>query len=316
MSFKLFVYYCAICGAWFGLIGWALGRIVAPGSYEDTGAFVRTILRGLSLGTMVALGLGVVDAYWSSSRHILQVVGRGLFVAIVGCLGGLLGAAVGQGLYQIVGHFSLTVAEFLVPFGWLVTGLLIGASIGAYDVLTRSVKGESAAGAMKKVFNGILGGGLGGLLGGLLYIALGVGLSSLFGRPSEDILSSSAWGFVALGACIGLFIGLAQIILKEAWLKVEAGFRPGRELILTKEQTVIGRAEGCDLGLFGDPAVARKHARIVLKGHHYQLELLEETAETYVNDQRVGQTTPLRSGDLIRVGKCLLRFRERQKKKT
>ena len=27
-------------------------------------------------------------------------------------------------------------------------------------------------------------------------------------------------------------IGLAQVILKEAWIKVDAGFRAGRELIL------------------------------------------------------------------------------------
>ena len=60
-------------------------------------------------------------------------------------------------------------------------------------------------------------------------------------------------------------IGLAQVVLKEAWLRVEQGFRPGRELMLVKEETAIGRAEGCDLGLFGDNGVERKHARILLQ---------------------------------------------------
>ena len=72
----------------------------------------------------------------------------------------------------------------------------------------------------------------------------------------------SAAGFVALGLCIGLLIGAAQVILKEAWVKVEEGFRPGRELIVSKGEIVIGRAESCDVGLFGDNAVERTHARI------------------------------------------------------
>ena len=59
-------------------------------------------------------------------------------------------------------------------------------------------------------------------------------------------------GFVALGMCIGLLIGLAQVILKEAWVRVEAGFRAGREMILSKPEVTIGRAESCDIGLFGD----------------------------------------------------------------
>ena len=44
------------------------------------------------------------------------------------------------------------------------------------------------------------------------------------------------------------FIPLAQVVLKEAWIKVEAGFRPGREIMLSKDETLIGKAEGCDIG--------------------------------------------------------------------
>ena len=40
-------------------------------------------------------------------------------------------------------------------------------------------------------------------------------------------------GFVVLGLCMGLMIAVAQVVLKEAWLKVEAGFRKGRELLLS-----------------------------------------------------------------------------------
>jgi hypothetical protein len=308
MSFRLFVYYCAVGGAWFGLAGWLIGRLIAPGGPEDTGAFLRTVLRGLSLGALVAFGLGLVDALWSlSGRQPGPVALRGLAVAGVGCLGGLLGAAVGQLLYGATG-FAL-----LVPFGWLLTGLLIGASVGAYDLTARLSRGEGTAGALRKVAHGVLGGGVGGLLGGLLYLLLGVALSRLLRRPAEDVLSSSAWGFVALGACIGLFVGLAQVILKEAWVRVEAGFRPGRELILSKEETTVGRAESCDLGLFGDPAIEKVHARIVRQGRRYLLADNGTPGGTYLNDARIDEPAPLRSGDRIRVGGSVLRFDERQK---
>jgi hypothetical protein len=311
MSFKLFVYYCAVCGAWFGLAGWLLGRLLFPSDPEDTEVFAQTVVRGLSLGTMVALGLGALDGFWNlSSRHWLRILARGIFVALVGCLGGLIGAATGQALYSATGR------ELLVPFGWLLTGLLIGASVGAYDVIARLSRRERIGGAWRKVLHGVLGGSLGGLLGGLLYLVLGLGLSRLFRRPADEIYSSTAWGFVALGACIGLFIGLAQIILKEAWVRVEAGFRPGRELILSKDETTIGRAESCDIGLFGDAGIERLHARIILQGNRYLLADAGTPGGTYLNDQQITQTAPLRSGDLIRVGNSLLRFGERPKKQS
>ena len=77
--------------------------------------------------------------------------------------------------------------------------------------------------------------------------------------------SSLAIGLVILGLCIGLLIGLAQVVLKEAWLKVESGFRAGREVMLSKDETTIGRAESCDIGLFGDNTIERLHARIQLQ---------------------------------------------------
>ena len=108
-------------------------------------------------------------------------------------------------------------------------------------------------------------------------------------------------------------IGAAQVILKEAWVKVEAGFRPGRELIVAKAEIVIGRAESCDIGLFGDNAVERTHARILRRDDRYVLVDADTPGGTYLNGQRITEPSPLRSGDEIRVGRNLLRFRERRK---
>jgi hypothetical protein len=155
----------------------------------------------------------------------------------------------------------------------------------------------------------------GGLLGGFLYWALGKAWEQVF--PGKgNLWSPSATGFVALGLCIGLMIGLAQVVLREAWLRVEAGFRKGRELPLHKAELTLGRAESCDVGLFGDAAVSRLHARIRRRGGGYTIEDAGSTGGTFVNDAPVTGPRPLRSGDLIRLGNSLLRFRERQKRRA
>jgi hypothetical protein len=322
MSFKLFIYYCAICGGWAALVGWAVGQALAapiPEDWVTVKAFLRALILGLSLGAMVACALAFVDMLWSTGgRGMSQALLKAVVVAVIGCAAGLVGAAVGQAGYQLTNMVLLRV------LGWTLTGLLIGGSVGLYDTWAGRAKRQTALGAVRKVRNGLIGGFLGGLLGGILHSALGASLSGFFGavgalfhsaKAADDFKSTSAWGFVALGVCIGLFIGLAQVILKEAWVRVEQGFRAGRELMLTKDEITIGRAEGCDIGLFGDNGIERTHARIVRKNGRFLLADAETPGGTYLNDERIGEPRPLRDGDLIRVGKSSLRFGERQKRK-
>jgi hypothetical protein len=200
-------------------------------------------------------------------------------------------------------------------FGWTLTGLLIGASLGVFEVLSRLLRGEDLRGARRKLLHGTLGGSVGGLLGGVLFLALQGFWGVLFrGQALDEFWSPGATGFVALGLCIGLLIGLAQVILKEAWVRVESGFRAGRELILSRPSVTIGRAESSDIGLFGDPGVERTHALILLRGGRYLLEDAGTPGGTFLNGERIGGPTPLRSGDRIRVGRCTLRFGERPKR--
>ena len=306
MSFKLFIFYCAVSGGWFALAGWALGRVLAPES-----GVIRAVVQGTSLGMMVAFGLGLVDGLWNlSSRQFRQVLIRGAVIALLGFVGSLMGSAIGQKLYLITDNF------LFIVLGWTLTGLLIGSSFGLYDTMLRITNNQALGGALKKMLNGILGGTLGGCLGSILFLLLRQVLSFILGKSAEDLISSSLSGFVALGVCIGLFIGLAQVMLKEAWLKVESGFRPGRELILVKPEVVIGRAEACDIGLFGDPAVEKSHARIVKEGEEYLLVDCDTPSGTFWNEQRIQRPTPLRSGDAIRIGRSVIRFAERQKREA
>jgi hypothetical protein len=170
-------------------------------------------------------------------------------------------------------------------------------------------------GGWGKLWKGALGGGIGGLLGGVLFLVLKGFWEGVFrDRSGVPLWSPSATGFVALGACIGLAIGLAQVILMEAWVRVESGFRAGRELMLSKAEVTIGRAESCDIGLFGDPGVEKLHARILLREKRYYLADAGTPGGTFVNGERIGEPVLLRRGDLIRVGNSMLSFGERRRR--
>lgn len=313
MSFRLFIYYCALCGGWAAFVGWAVGRLAASG-----GDLLANGLKGMFLGFFVALGLSLVDALWNLSlRQSGQVFLRVAVALIVGAFGGLLGGLVGESLFHAMQELGyLLLANLFFILGWTLTGFLIGMSIGMYEMLTSLLRKQDRAGAQKKLIKVILGGTAGGVLGGILSLFLQGVWSGLFrGKDPGSLWSPTAWGFVALGMCIGLLIGLAQVILKEAWIRVESGFRPGREKILTKEKTTIGRAESCDIGLFGDNTIEKLHASIIQSGQRYFLEDAGTPGGTYLNDQRITSRAPLRSGDLIRVGKSVLCFQERQKRR-
>jgi hypothetical protein len=312
MSFKLFIYHCAVCAAWAALGAW----LVTEWWHlrELRSLWARSLSIGCVVGVTLATAVGALDA-------LLNAVGKERWVRVLVCLGvgglgGLLGGALGQLLQQVVDRLEellgtplgrllqqLGLARFL---GWMTVGMAIGASIAVYD-LTRALRAAKAMpAARRKLRNGLAGGAIGGALGGFLFEQL----STLERLPG----SSLALGLVILGASIGLLVGLAQIVRKEAWIRVEKGFRAGREMMLSKVETTIGRAESCDIGLFGDDAVERGHARILLERNRYVLADAGSAGGTFINDQRIAEPTPLHSGDLIRVGHSLLRFGERQKR--
>lgn len=295
MSFRLFIYYCAICGGWAAFVSW--GIVASTGLRDQNHPYRWATLTGAVLGMILAAAVGAVDA-------VLNAVGSQRFVRVGVCLAvGLFGGMLGG----LVGEFLHSTLHFPVFLSWILIGVCIGASIGIYDLLRALfTEGETRV-PLKKTLNGVYGGLLGGLLGGLPF-----GL--LMGNPAIP-RTDLAISLVILGLCIGLFIGLAQVVLKEAWLKVVQGFRTGRELLLAQDETTIGRAESCDLGLFGDNTIERLHARILLQEQRYLLADAGTAGGTYLNGERLRNPTPLKSGDKIGVGNSVIEFGERQKRK-
>ncbi len=302
MSFRWFIYYCALFGGWAALFGWLLGRWLAP----ETPLVIQAGVKGVFLGLTVALGVGLVDALWVLSlRQAGQVALRAARPCWLAVSAASLAACSDKRFSAGPSGRCSSSSAGRVPACWLACPSASSRSWPAWSAARRGA-------ARRKLLNGLIGGAVGGLLGGVLYVSLRGLWKVLFAaQPQELLWSPSAIGFVVLGVCIGLLIGLAQVVLREAWVRVEAGFRAGRELLLSKSETLIGRAESCDIGLFGDPGVEPRHARILQQGGRYLLVDADSSGGTYLNETRVTQPSPLRSGDLIRVGRSVLRFGER-----
>ena len=293
-------------------------RSVAAGPRSSAGALGRTIARGETLGStgikgmflgmLIALALGLVDALWLYSlRQFHQVIPRVFVCVAIGTVGGLLGGVVGQFLYDefenLAAFSNLRLDAHRADGRRLDRQLRLPEELGT--------RGRTRLSRLKSDSRRGWGSGRrhAGRHPGL---AAGRRLGPSLSRQ-DDLWSPSLTGFMALGLCIGLMIALAQVVLKDAWLKIEEGFRAGRELLVNKPVLTIGRAESCDLGLFGDSMIEKLHARIYQQDGQYLIADNASTHGTFVNDQRIAEPTLLRTGDLIRVGNAYVRFSERKK---
>ncbi|WNG49760.1 GGDEF domain-containing protein [Archangium minus] len=81
----------------------------------------------------------------------------------------------------------------------------------------------------------------------------------------------------------------------------------GKKYTLQETEFTIGREEGNHIVVDLDN-VSRKHARILRRQGRMFVQDLGSTNGTYLNDQEVTQETPLRSGDLIKVGGSIFKF--------
>jgi len=283
-----------LCGGWAAFVCWAIVQLTLR--EKGLSQLTYASLTGALLGLLLAGTIGTLDAILNAVGF--QRVVRVFICMIIGTLGGLLGGFIGE-LFHAKG--------LPVWIGWIIAGVFIGASIGIFDILRASSAGEDLRMPIKKTLNGIYGGCLGGFLGGLPFEALMYNTH----LPRSNLTI----GLVILGLCQGLLIGLAQVILKEAWVKVEQGFRAGREVMINKNELTVGKGESCDIGLFGDQGLEKLHARIIMKGNRYLLADNGTPGGTYLNDERIDGPTPLKNGDLIRLGRSLLRFGERAKRR-
>jgi hypothetical protein len=302
MSFRLFLYHCCLWGGLGTFAGWLLAQALGLPRLPDSVA--RDLLPGLGLG----LAVGVVDAL--SNRPLRDLLTLGLCAlagAVLGGIGGLLSGIVNDALLDRGKTTEWQLA------GWGLWGLLVGAGPGVGD-LTRAVAWkEPTHEAIRKVRNGLLGGLVGGALGGAAVLGVWRLWSPVGMSLTEDLWLPPAAEHAVFGGVVGLLIAWTQVVLRDAWLRVESALGGGRPVLLSRTATSLGSSGNTDIELHAGGTVQKAHAIIRRTGCDFILTDEGTDGGTQVNDHRIDGPVVLHSGDMIRIGRNALLFLRRGK---
>jgi len=282
------VYWSGLLGGWSAFLGWVFSEL-ALGRWVGVKFFI-SILMVVLIGAAIGGGLSLLAALTTQQwREQTRKVGIGLFG---GALAGLVGVVIGNALFWLLGQNNAVLDVIGRTLGWTLMGLAIGVWEGLFQR------------DWIKARNGLVGGAIGGFLGGLLFNPISA-LGGMAGR---------AVSFVVLGFCVGLFIGLVQVLLKEGWLTVLEGFRPGRQLILSQQTMTLGTSEKAHLMFiaYGAKGVDPHHVRIDRdeEGRFVVADNGSRTG-TLLNGQPVSRAMLLQDGDIMQFGVNKVRFNER-----
>jgi hypothetical protein len=294
MSLIRLIIWSSLIGGWAAFASWLFTEIPFHFWIDQDTKLARFLSIVMATFVAVAIGGGVSLTSGLTNPQLLNLLKRLLFGFAGGLLGGLVSSLLGACVFGFLEKVPVLGLLSRV-FGWTLIGCGIGVTEGIFD---RN---------LNKIRNGVVGGALGGFLAGLLFVPISLAV----GSP----MSSRAFGLVLLGLFIGFFIGLAQVILKEAWLTVEAGFRPGRQMILGSDLITMGTSEKSSLIFiaYGAKGVEPTHLKITKHGDRYLLEDNQSRSGTLLNGQPISGPTPLNDGDAIQFGVNVVRFNERIK---
>jgi diguanylate cyclase (GGDEF)-like protein len=81
----------------------------------------------------------------------------------------------------------------------------------------------------------------------------------------------------------------------------------GKKVVLEKDETWIGRGDSCEIVLEEDN-VSRRHCSVLQKSDGVFVRDHGSTNGTWLNNVEIRGETPLRSGDLIKVGSVIFKF--------
>jgi len=302
-----------LAGAFAALLAWVFidfnpwYHLPASGA---VGTFYENIRHQLMItlvfGSFLGVALGVVNGMFSASGRMTQrYAGWGL---VIGAVGGFLGLYFGQMFFGPIDNMANRLATvgatkplaFVLQvvaraIGWSLIGVFVGVAQGIPINSKRAMR------------HGALGGLIGGLIGGTMFELARYILPP--GTAHVDVISRGI-GLTVTGASIGFFIGLVETLLKQAWIRVVQGRNEGREYIISKPRTTIGRNELSDIGLFGDTNIAPAHAVIEQHAGRHVIHDAGTPAGTSVNGQRV-QMAGLKDGDIIQIASMRLEFHEK-----
>jgi hypothetical protein len=250
---------------------------------------------GLGLaGLFLALCLGIAEPI--SDGNLPRLVRNAGIGAVLGLIGGLgVSLFVDQIFRRISGNTPADPQQYTPKdvlawaCAWGVLGLFLTAGPGVL------------MGSFKKIVIGMVGGLIGGAIGGALYNPL----SAMAGPDLSRLVA-----FVTIGVVAGLSVSLIENVSKAGWLKVTSGLIAGKQFILYRNPTFIGSAPECQIYLFKDVNVGRRHAALHLVPGGIELEDLPLGQQTLVNNKPVSRAR-LRHGDRISIGATTFLFQEK-----
>lgn len=286
-----------------GIVAWLLTEIFwgdgergrAPGNVSSmlvSMGFFGSVL-GCFIGGAVSASEGITA---SSPRKAMQdgLVGLG-----IGFLFGFLGGVIAQFIYSsmrggLVAATGSMLRQIMArTIGWAIVGSFVGLSIGvAQGIVSRS---------RKKMLNGIIGGLVGGYLGGFLFDPIGQLVGG--GTVSRFI------AIPVIGVAVGLAIGMVEELRKSAWLEIVTGPMAGKQFILYKQATSVGKAYDNDIPILKDPDLLPRHAIIRSTLSGATIDCLPG-AMLAINGRQTSRQR-LRNGDKVGVGSTVLLYREK-----
>ncbi len=260
--------------------------------------FVADVLFFGISGLIIGLALGAADSIVSRNYHSAVINGA------VGATFGLLGSVVAAACidyFKLYDHLLASSLLHKLPQGReIISHSIIWGILGLFISLAPGLVMRNP----KRLLVGLLGGLIGGLIGGALFDPI----AQLEQNPEHHL--SRLIGIVAIGLLSGLFTGLIENAAKSGWLRVVAGLIAGKQFVLYRNPTYIGSAPQCQVYLFKDPQVGRRHAALHIIPEGYELEDLPLGGKTFVNGKPINRAR-LRPGDRIQIGGTAFIFQEK-----
>ena len=136
--------------------------------------------------------------------------------------------------------------------------------------------------------------------------------STLFGSPGRPSLLLFLAPVAAAGSLLSLSLMKQEKAYKRAHVSVLQGRSKAHDFIIS-DAAGIGRDERNEIAIFKDAKVEQYHAKIKRSNGGYVIENIDNSAETFINHQKIGQPMPLNDGDIIGVGSAKLIFRQSEK---
>ncbi len=265
-------------------------------------AFIRNVLRYGVAGVMIAVFLAI--ALPVTERNVTGAVINGSVGAALGLLGGVIVALLVGKLETLVN--SLTARAGTAEGGrQFFVQVAVWAALGLFLTIAPGLVMRNA----KKFVIGLVGGLIGGLLGGVLYDTV---LSATQGTEFGKLRPADLVGLAAIGLVGGLSTGLIESAAKAGWVRVVQGLIAGKQFILYRNPTYVGSGPDCQIYLFKDQKVGRRHAAFHIVAGRYEIEDLPLGESTLVNGRPlIGGRTRLRGGDRVQIGSTVLVFQEK-----